>query len=84
MKIIKVFITKINERLTILDIFSPGQDMLAQVLLSYIAPKCVQFAPPYIGVGLSHVRFLYCIPPPQDEEHSVQLDQSVRLPLTKN
>ena len=47
-----------------------------------VALESVQLNPPYWGMGSEHVRVLFCIPPIQVFEHSVQFPHSPQFPST--
>ena len=59
----------------------PEQLPWLQVAVSIFSP--LQFAPPNLGLGLSHVLFVLCVPLPHDTEHADQSDQSDQPPSTE-
>ena len=61
-------------------LFGGGQGSTLHSLVSTGFPGHV--LPPYIGMGSTQTRVRDVIPPPQDCEHSVQLDQGVNPPST--
>lgn len=61
-------------------LFGGGQGSTLHSLVSTGFPGHV--LPPYIGMGFIQTRVLDVSPPPQDCEHSVQLDQDENPPST--
>lgn len=61
-------------------LFGGGQGSALHSLVSTGFPGHV--LPPYIGMGFIQTRVLDVTPPPQDCEHSVQLDQDENPPST--
>lgn len=61
-------------------LFGGGQGSTLHSLVSTGFPGHV--LPPYIGMGFTQTRVLDVTPPPQECEHSVQLDQDENPPST--
>lgn len=61
-------------------LFGGGQGSTLHSLVSTGLPGHV--LPPYIGMGFTQTRVLDVTPPPQECEHSVQLDQDENPPST--